>query len=189
MRNKNNAYVEGTIVSIKPIGEKNLGVLEVKRLSGATDRIPFVTKFNGLSTGKRLAMSGFVRTKNWIGKDGVSHQKTYVYGQDLELESEEDLNEVVLEGFLCKRGPLRNTPMGKTVVDFVLAINNNAVSYYPTIIAWYQNAEFIDSIPIGTQLRIEGRFQSREYNKQISEGQVETRVAYEICARSVEVIG
>ncbi|MCM1225189.1 MAG: single-stranded DNA-binding protein, partial [Lachnospiraceae bacterium] len=42
-------------------------------------------------------------------------------------------------------------------------------------------------LEVGTRLQIEGRIQSREYIKRISDDETETRTAYEVSVSKLEV--
>ena len=68
----------------------------------------------------------------------------------------------------------------------LLAVNRayNKSDYLPCI-AWGRNARFVKDLGIGEKLEVQGRIQSRKYQKRIDENNVETRVAYEISLSSV----
>ena len=98
-------------------------------------------------------------------------------------------NEVVLIGFVCKKPIYRQTPFGREIADLLLAVNRayNKSDYIPTI-AWGRNARFCQNIEVGTQVKIIGRVQSRQYEKKHEDGTVETKTAYEVSVCSLEVI-
>ena len=54
------------------------------------------------------------------------------------------------------------------------------------MICWGRNAVYASGLEIGTRLRIEGRIQSREYQKRISDDEHETRIAYEVSVSKME---
>ena len=65
----------------------------------------------------------------------------------------------------------------------MLAVNRQyGKSDYIPCILWGRNARFVSGLDVGSRLKIEGRIQSREYTKQISETESEIRVAYEVSA-------
>ena len=117
--------------------------------------------------------------------------------QDLQKEIEENemvkkdmiTNEVVLIGYICKKPIYRQTPFGREIADLLLAVNRayNKSDYIPTI-AWGRNARFCQNIEVGTQVKIIGRVQSRQYEKKHEDGTVETKTAYEVSVCSLEVI-
>ena len=98
-------------------------------------------------------------------------------------------NEVVLIGFVCKKPIYRQTPFGREIADLLLAVNRayNKSDYIPTI-AWGRNARFCQNLEVGTQVKIVGRVQSRQYEKKFEDGTSEIRVAYEVSVGSLEVI-
>ena len=98
-------------------------------------------------------------------------------------------NEVVLVGYICKKPIYRQTPFGREISDLLLAVNRayNKSDYIPCI-AWGRNARFCQDIEVGTQVKVVGRVQSRQYEKKHDDGTVEIRVAYEVSVGSLEVI-
>ena len=62
----------------------------------------------------------------------------------------------------------------------------NKSDYLPCI-AWGRNARFIKDAQIGSKIEIVGRIQSREYQKKLDDGTIETRTAYEISVNHVNV--
>ena len=68
----------------------------------------------------------------------------------------------------------------------LLAVNRSfKKSDYIPVIAWGQNARFVRELKVGQKMRIEGRFQSREYEKCLANGEKIIRTAYEVSASSV----
>lgn len=100
----------------------------------------------------------------------------------------EDENQISLDGYICKPPTYRKTPFGREITDILLAINRQyGKSDYIPMICWGRNAVYASGLKIGTRLRIEGRIQSREYQKRISDDEVEARVAYEVSIAKMEV--
>ena len=62
-------------------------------------------------------------------------------------------------------------------------------SDYIPCIAWGRNAIKATNLGIGTKIRIEGRFQSRQYVKKYENGSEEVKVAYEVSIAGFEIIG
>ena len=89
----------------------------------------------------------------------------------------------------CKKPIYRQTPFGREISDLLLAVNRayNKSDYIPCI-AWGRNARFCENIPVGTEVKIVGRVQSRMYEKKHEDGTVENRVAYEVSIGSLEVV-
>ena len=98
-------------------------------------------------------------------------------------------NEVVLVGFICKKPVYRQTPFGREIADLLLAVNRayNKSDYIPSI-AWGRNARFCQNLEVGTEVKIVGRVQSRNYEKKLEDGSIIKKVAYEVSVGSLEVI-
>ena len=98
-------------------------------------------------------------------------------------------NEVVLIGYICKKPVYRQTPFGREIADLLLAVNRayNKSDYIPSI-AWGRNARFCQNLEVGTEVRVVGRVQSRNYEKKFEDGTVLKKVAYEVSIGSLEVV-
>ena len=98
-------------------------------------------------------------------------------------------NEVVLIGYICKKPIYRQTPFGREIADLLLAVNRayNKSDYIPSI-AWGRNARFCQNLEVGTEVKIVGRVQSRNYEKKLEDGTILNRVAYEVSIGSLEVV-
>ena len=98
-------------------------------------------------------------------------------------------NEVVLIGYICKKPIYRQTPFGREIADLLLAVNRayNKSDYIPSI-AWGRNARFCQNLEVGTEVKVVGRVQSRNYEKKYEDGTVVKKVAYEVSIGSLEVI-
>ena len=100
-------------------------------------------------------------------------------GKDMcEIISEEtDIsNYVELDGFICKEPKYRITPFNRKITDLLVAVNRTYHnSDYIPCIAWGRNARFCENIEVGTEVRIIGRVQSRQYEKKYEdeESQIE----------------
>ncbi len=179
--------------------------LVIPRLSGNADIIP-VTVSERLITeemltpGKKLMVKGQFRSYNSYENEKNKLILT-VFAKDIvevvenkEEENEMSLkdtitNEVVLIGYICKKPIYRQTPFGREIADLLLAVNRayNKSDYIPTI-AWGRNARFCQNLEVGTQVKIVGRVQSRQYEKKFEDGTSEMRVAYEVSIGSLEII-
>ena len=86
-----------------------------------------------------------------------------------------------LDGYICKEPIYRKTPLGKEITDIILAVNrDDGKSDYIPCIAWHRNARIMENLPVGAHIKIDGRVQSRQYVKKLSEEYAETRTAYEV---------
>ena len=180
--------------------------LEIPRLSGNSDIIPITVserliKEETLQEGHQLLVKGQFRSYNSYENEKNRLILT-VFAKDIvEVEEKEEdeenemvkkdtiTNEVVLVGYICKKPIYRQTPFGREISDLLLAVNRayNKSDYIPCI-AWGRNARFCQDIEVGTQVKVIGRVQSRQYEKKHDDGTVEVRVAYEVSVGSLEVI-
>ena len=187
--------------------------LEIPRLSGNSDIIPITVserliKEDTLQEGKKLLVKGQFRSYNSYENEKNRLILT-VFAKDIEKleeevkESEEGedstvneftkkdtiTNEVVLIGYICKKPIYRQTPFGREIADILLAVNRayNKSDYIPSI-AWGRNARFCQNLAVGSEVKIVGRVQSRNYEKKLEDGTILKKVAYEVSVGSLEVI-
>ena len=180
--------------------------LEIPRLSGNSDIIPIsvserLIKEDTLNEGKKLLIKGQFRSYNSYENEKNRLILT-VFAKDIvEVEENEEdeenemvikdtiTNEVVLVGYICKKPIYRQTPFGREISDLLLAVNRayNKSDYIPCI-AWGRNARFCQELEVGTEVKVVGRVQSRNYEKKHEDGTIEKRVAYEVSVGSLEVI-
>ena len=176
--------------------------LSVPRLSGNADIIPITISerllIQDLSIGKNIMIEGQFRSYNSFENERnkliltvFAKEIKFAENQEEEFEPTKDnsSNEVVLDGYICKKPIYRKTPFGREIADILLAVNRayNKSDYIPCI-AWGRNARFSESIPVGTEVRIIGRVQSRQYEKKYEDGTSEIKIAYEVSVASLEVI-
>ena len=177
--------------------------LAVPRLSGNADIIPITVSerllsINDLKIDSKITVEGQFRSYNSYENERNKLVLTvfakdikFVENQDEEIEVSKDVvsNEVTLNGYICKKPIYRQTPFGREISDLLLAVNRayNKSDYIPCI-AWGRNARFCENIPVGTEVKIVGRVQSRTYEKKYEDGTVETKVAYEVSVSSLEVV-
>lgn len=177
--------------------------MEVPRLSDTTDIIPVtaserILTDDLLGIGNKLIVKGQFRSYNSYENEKNKLILT-VFAKDIipeeslaEEEKEETKkvsNEVTLLGYICKKPIYRQTPFGREIADILLAVNRayNKSDYIPSI-AWGRNARFSQNLPTGTEVKIVGRVQSRNYEKKHEDGTIENKVAYEVSIASLEVI-
>ena len=177
--------------------------LEVPRLSGNADIIPItiserLLEAEDLSLEKKVIVEGQFRSynsyqneKNKLVLTVFAKDVKFIENQDEEIQASKDFvsNEVVLNGYICKKPIYRQTPFGREIADLLLAVNRayNKSDYIPCI-AWGRNARFCENIEVGTEVKIIGRVQSRTYEKKYEDGTSETKVAYEVSISSLEVV-
>ncbi|MCR5577463.1 MAG: single-stranded DNA-binding protein [Oscillospiraceae bacterium] len=164
--------------------------LQVQRLSGNSDTLNIVLRQAQLGAveaaeREKLLITGQLRSYNNRRGAGAKLVLT-VLARELLLCDGPDENLVRLTGTLCRTPNLRVTPMGRDICDLMLAVRRSyGRSDYLPCICWGQRACEAARWPVGTALRLEGRFQSRSYIKLTEEGPSE-RVAYEVSATEAE---
>ena len=169
--------------------------LIVKRLSDSEDRIPVMVSERLLDVtqdyvGEYIEIHGQFRSYN---RHEEKHNRLVlsVFAREVRFVEEEDdsvpVNQIFLDGYICKPPVYRKTPLGREIADLLLAVNRPyGKSDYIPCIAWGRNARFASGFEVGTRVRIWGRVQSREYTKKLSETQCEKRVAYEVSISKLE---
>ena len=175
--------------------------LSVPRLSGNADIIPITISerlllSEDLSVGKNITIEGQFRSYNSYENERnrlvltvFAKEINFLEGEEFTPSKENTSNEVILTGYICKKPIYRKTPFGREIADILLAVNRayNKSDYIPCI-AWGRNARFCENIPVGTEVKIIGRVQSRQYEKKYEDGTSEIKVAYEVSVASLEVI-
>ena len=188
MEKSNEVILEGVPQSAPEWSHENHGTafyrffLEVRRLSGQVDLLPVVVtegQQHCVSPGERLRLKGELRSFN--NRTGVGNRLVLtVFNREFLTVEGTDCNEIHLDGVLCKPPVFRRTPLGRSICDLMLAVPRHygRADYLP-VIAWGQLAVQCRKLVVGDPLSLEGRFQSRTYQKVTDEG-TEERVAYEV---------
>lgn len=192
----NQITLRGSLASLPQFSHENHGrrffrfFLEVPRLSGAVDTLPVIAEESilnqaDLSSGAMLTVSGQIRSHN-IRSDGRRHLLIFVFPSSIVCEDGEPINEVALEGPLCREPTYRRTPLGREICDIMLAVPRafQRADYLPCIL-WGRTALDASQCHTRDRIRISGRLQSRIYTK-VTESGSEERTAYEISALSAE---
>ena len=131
-----------------------------------------------------ICVNGEIRTRNVEDENGKKHTEVFVFVKNIEDYPGYDTNYVEGHFYICSKTDVRETPLGRTLIDFIGASNreNSDKSDYIPTIAWGRGATRIAAMPIGTEIDIVGRLQSREYIKRYEDGTEETKIAYELSA-------
>lgn len=190
--------LRGELAGLPEFSHENHGrkfyrfTLEVPRLSGAVDLLPVVAEEGLLDTidlsgGDMIAVTGQIRSHN-IRTDGIRRLLIFVFAGTIATEEGAPLNDVTLEGPLCREPTYRRTPLGREICDVMLAVPRafRRADYLPCIL-WGRTAQEVSACHTRDPIRICGRLQSRTYTKLTEDGPVE-RVAYEISALSAEIL-
>lgn len=166
-------------------------LLDIPRLSGAVDTLPVIAEESVLQSldpcgGEMLTVRGQIRSHN-CRDEGTRRLLIFVFAQSIIAEDGEPLNEVVLEGPLCRLPTYRRTPLGREICDVMLAVPRafRRADYLPCIL-WGRTAQEISHCAVRDRICLTGRLQSRIYVKQTPEGPVQ-RTAYEISALTAEI--
>ncbi len=159
--------------------------LRVPRLSGAQDLLPVTVSERLMNSqvtpGTRLSVQGQLRSYNKV-MGGAGRLLLTAFAQRLSPpDDSENPNTIHLIGAICKPPSFRTTPFGREIADLMLAVNRAfGKSDYIPCIAWGRTARYAAQLAVGDHLEVQGRFQSREYQKQMPDGAVINRVAYEV---------
>ncbi|MBQ2902404.1 MAG: single-stranded DNA-binding protein [Agathobacter sp.] len=170
--------------------------VDVKRLSGATDKIPVMVSERLVDVsqeycGEAVYLIGQFRSFNKQGEN-KKHLMLYVFAREFlfldKPDAVDEQNHIILDGYICKEVLYRKTPQDREIADVLVAVNRSygKSDYIPCII-WGRNAQFIANFPAGTHVQLWGRVQSREYLKRKNENETEQRVAYEVSVSKVNL--
>lgn len=167
--------------------------ISVIRSSGTVDTIPMIVSERLVDishdyTNEDVCICGQCRTYN-RQEENKNTLLINIFVSEFYLEHEaSDVNEICLEGYICKHPTFRETPLGRQISDFIIAVNRNyGKSDYIPCICWGRNAACTSKMYIGDHIRLSGRFQSREYIKVI-DGVEYVKTAYEVSVISFEEI-
>lgn len=169
----------------------------VKRLSDSEDCIPIMVSERLVDItqdymDEYIHVTGQFRSYN-RHEENRNRLVLSVFAREFEFVDEEDenmkTNQIFLDGYICKLPLYRKTPLGREITDLLLAVNRPyGKSDYIPCICWGRNAHYASAFQVGDHLKILGRIQSREYQKKVSDTEVETRTAYEVSISKMEVI-
>lgn len=194
----NRVYLTGRIVEKAQFSHEIMGEgfydlsIAVKRLSGQDDIIPLTISerlMDGVDfeIGNLIGVIGQFRSYNKL-VDTRSKLILRVFVRELCEPDENVPNVIELEGFVCKPPVYRTTPFKREIADMLLAVNRayNKSDYIPAI-AWGRNARYASTFEVGDKISLEGRIQSRTYQKQLDDGTIEERMAYEVSVSKISL--
>lgn len=197
---ENNNYVllKGKIKELPTYSHTVMGegffemFIEVQRLSDEVDVLPITISerlIKNFKLGDEIGISGQFRSYNKLEGTKSKLILTIFVKELINPNEMSEVNQIYLVGYICKEPIYRTTPFGREICDCLLAVNRayNKSDYLPCI-AWGRNARFVRDLGIGEKLEVQGRIQSRKYQKKIDEDSYETRTAYEISLSSVMLI-
>ena len=192
----NQITLRGNLLALPYLSHENHGkkfyrfTLEVPRLSGTVDLLPIVAEESilnsmDLSGGEMITVTGQIRSHN-VRNEGIRRLLIFVFATSIVCEDGEPVNDVVIQGPLCKDPVYRRTPLGREICDVMLAVPRafSRADYLPCIL-WGRTALEASNCHTRDIVRIYGRLQSRIYTKVTEEG-TEERTAYEISALTAD---
>ena len=159
-----------------------------QRRSGTVDDIPVIASQYLIHkkdfAGKYVEIEGEFRPMN-VHTGEKSRLVLQLFVKNIRIvktkKSADDENEIVLDGFLVKNPIYRVTPNGRQIANMMIAVNRPfGRSDYIPCICWGGSAKWAKKLEVGTEISIQGRIQSREYVKRLSEDESEIRTAYEV---------
>ena len=194
----NYVTLRGELMGLPEFSHENHGkrffrfVLEVRRLSGAVDQLPIIAEESLIQDidpcgGEMITVIGQVRSHNYR-TDGVRRLMVFVFATSVCAENGDPINEVTLEGPLCREPTFRRTPLGREICDVMLAVPRafHRADYLPCIL-WGRTAQEVSTCHTRDRIRINGRLQSRIYTKLTEDG-AEERTTYEISALTADIL-
>ena len=201
----NSIKLKGIITNIQPSHviqdiEFNKANLIVRRPNGKEDtlNIRFKKFSNPYVDNQEITLSGNVRSYSSRLPDGKNKVDLYIFTYfdqpELNDHDQEEVNRLDMDGRICKIEPLRVTKDGKNNIHLILANNlivsngSKKLNSYVPCIAWGDEAVKLSQLPINTKLKIVGELHSREYRKNLPDGEFEIRVAHECVINSFEIV-
>jgi primosomal replication protein N len=192
--NQNLATLVGKLTNVRKVWSSAEhvtyeGILEVIRESGVVDHIPVLIKDTYVEdkTDGLVEVIGQFRSRD-IDNNGKLKVELYVYAQTITSIESSCKNSIQVTGYVCKKPSLRTTPSGKQISDLLIACNYNKdkTAYIP-VVTWGKYARYSGKYQVGALVSINGRIQSRTYTKEINNS-IETRIAHELSATSIELV-
>ena len=169
--------------------------LKVPRLSDNFDSViltiseRMISDFD-LYPGRFVQVEGQFRSYNNYSDEGNKLVLTVFVKRIFDMtEDFESPNSIYLNGYICKPPVYRTTPFGREICDVLVAVNRQyGKSDYIPCITWGRNAKFTGSLDVGTNIKLWGRIQSRDYKKKISEDEFAEKTAFEVSVTKLEIV-
>lgn len=171
--------------------------IETNRLSSSADRLPViiserVTNLDDLKEGNLVHIFGQFRSYNEPTSTGKSRLVLSIFTKEIKILEDESmitLNDATFVGYICKPPIYRKTPLGREITDLLIAVNRTykRSDYIPCIL-WGRNAKFCENVKTGTLVKLNGRIQSRKYEKKYSDATVEEKTAYELSVSKFSIL-
>ena len=169
-------------------------IIKVDRFSGFSDYLPvtipeYVLDGVGDLLWKTVGITGDLRSYNGLKTEPQKcYVTTYAKGIDVLENDSCHINDIAIDGYICREPVIRRTPLGKTITECCIAVSRKyGNTSYINCIACGSCAVKISGLSIGANMKISGRMQSREYMKYHDSGEPETKTAYELSVFDMEV--
>ena len=190
----NNVQIGGEIVKLPEFShevfEEKFYKFEIKtkRLSEYDDILPVIVSerllnVEDIKLGDIVVINGQFRSYN-LQTETRSKLVLSIFVKEIELTDDVNcltLNDATLIGYICKEPIYRKTPLGREIADVLIAVNRTyRKSDYIPCILWGRNAKYCDTLKVGDLVKLNGRIQSRNYEKKLQDGTITNKTAYEI---------
>lgn len=180
--------------------------IKVERFSGTEDIIPVIVPEKLIeqvvfekTIGKWVAILGQLRSYNREDEKGSIHLDLFLFTKRIKIsETKQEIKEYLkelssgnnyvnnltfIDGYICKKPNLRETPLEKQIADLFIAVNRSCrKSDYIPCIAWEKVALKSTKFDVGSHVKIYGRIQSRYYYKKFPQNPNvgEWKITYEL---------
>lgn len=162
--------------------------IKTKRLSEYEDVLPVIISerlvdLNDIKIGAIVKIFGQFRSYN-LQTETRNKLVLSIFVKDIEFTEDESIlttNDANFIGYICKEPVYRKTPLGREIADVLVAINRTyRKSDYIPCILWGRNAKYCETLKVGDLVKLNGRIQSRSYEKKLENGEVIKKTAYEV---------
>lgn len=190
----NNITISGKIVSDLELSHEVYNekfykfYIKSERLSNQEDILPVIISerminLDELEENKNIRIDGQFRSYNEQRENGNKLVLSiFVKGIDF-IPDDDSLtqNDANFIGYVCKNPIYRKTPLGREIADVLIAVNRTyKKSDYIPCILWGRNAKYCENLEVGTKVKVNGRIQSRNYEKKLDENNIIKKTAYEV---------
>lgn len=190
----NNITISGKIVSDLELSHEVYNekfykfYIKSERLSNQEDILPVIISerminLEELEENKNIRIDGQFRSYNEQRENGNKLVLSiFVKGIDF-IPDDDSLtqNDANFIGYVCKNPIYRKTPLGREIADVLIAVNRTyKKSDYIPCILWGRNAKYCENLEVGTKVKVNGRIQSRNYEKKLDENNIIKKTAYEV---------
>lgn len=163
--------------------------LLVPRLSSQVDVLPITISerlLGEINKDEEIGILGQLRSYNKLEGEKSRLILTIFVREIVPAQEIKNSNQISITGYVCKEPIYRTTPFGREITDILIAVNRayNKSDYLPCI-AWGRNARFTGDLTVGEKVCLQGRIQSRVYQKKLSEDTVINKTAFEVSISTI----